>query len=265
MDSQDAAHSLTDYVLGRLDPHRQELVARAVAADPELQTLEAWLRRAHRLLDLAGGAIFGHPDSDHLVTFALEPDAADPETAAHAVACPACRETVAATRGVRDDLAGRVSLWRRLREQFSWRQHGSAFVVGAALAAALMLLVSPLWRAPAPMPGDAGATRTLWVAAATRGAGAVTPAVTAAGVSSVTLLVAAEPLAAPQQTAVQLELRRDGAVAWSWRGPAAEVWNPQLGVMSFVVPAAELAPGSYELILGLDGATAVQRTVRVDG
>ncbi len=286
MESRDAAPLLTDYMLGRLDAHQHAQVEAAVTADPELKSLAGWLQQVQRLLQLAGGAIFGHPAADHLVTFALDPDAADPETAAHAVSCPTCRDTVTATRGIRDDLAdlvggtgrtgraghaGRASAvaagpleatWRWLRDQFRGGRGGAPFLVGAALAVALMLLLSPVWQAPTPAP-EAGATRTLWVASAVRGAAADAPVVSLAGASAVTVVVAAEPLAAPAQLTAALQLRRDGAVAHAWTGPASEAWNADLGVFSFLIPTADLAAGEYELTLALDGAPAVQRTVRV--
>src|SRR6056297_3783354 len=240
MESRDAAPLLTDFLLGRLDPHRHAQVEAAVAADPELKSLTAWLQQVQRLLQVAGGAIFGHPDADHLVTFALDPDAADPETAAHAVSCPTCRETVATTRGLRNDLAdlaagadgadgagraGRTSSgaagplgasWRWLRERLAWRRGGAPLLVGAALAVVLMLLLSPVWRAPLGPAPEAGATRALWVASAVRGAATDVPAVSLAGASAVTVMVAAEPLAEPAQLTAALQLRRDGAVAHAW-------------------------------------------------
>jgi len=284
MDSQEAALHLTDYVRGTLDAYARARVAGAVAADPELQALEAWLRRVQRLLAIAGGAILGHPSGDQLVAFALTPDDADPETAAHAVSCPSCRELVAQTRGVRGDLASRDSLWQRLARAFSWRHHAAPFALGAAIMLGAMLLF-PHWLAAPVVGPDAapdGATRTLYVAATVRGAGATsptsspTPTVSLAGGSSVVLLLEADPFViagagagdaadagAVGSIPVALELRREDAVVFAWQGPATDIWNADLGVLSLLVPAGALAPGTHELLLEVAGQTAMQRSVLV--
>jgi anti-sigma factor RsiW len=263
MDAREAALELTDYVLGRLDDARREAVAAAVAQDPELQGLEAWLRQVRRLLQLAGGAIFGHPAADRLVTFAVAPETADPQTAAHAVSCPACRDLVAATRATGDDLASQRPSLARWWARLTWRDHGRPLTLGVVAALAMLLVVGPLVQGPTE--GPSGATRTLQVPAAVRSAGAEVPVVALDGIATITLLLEIDPYvgAASTDVTASLELRRDGQAAFRWSGPAREVWNPRSGQLSLLVPTTALLPGDYELLLDLDGATALQRTVRL--
>lgn len=258
MNHQDASYHLTDYVCGRLDASQRDDVAAAVAGSAELQVLEAWLRQVQRLFGLAGGALFGHPGGDQLVGFALDPDTADPAVAAHAVSCPTCREHVTRTRGVHDDLAASAQ-----RRMVAWGRFLPGTVLGIAAGLALVLF-SGLWR-PDAEPVD-GATRTLVVAAATRGDDPVaTPRVDHTGLATITLLIEVNPyLEAPDgQTTVDVELLRAGEATWAWSGPAAAAWNPDLGKLSLMVPAGQLVPGPYEVLVRVAGQDVLQRTVEI--
>jgi len=260
MNHQDACYHLTDYVRGRLDPSVRDDVAAAVAGSAELQVLEAWLRQVQRLFDLAGGALFGHPGGDQLVDFALDPDHADPEVAAHAVSCPTCRDHVARTRGASDDLAA----GHRLRSA-PWGRYlpGAVLAVAAGLA---LIIFGSQWRPGSDTDIADGATRALVVAAAVRGEQAGTvPSVDPTGLATVTLLIELNPFvgADGEDPTVTVELLRADEVAWAWSGPAASVWNPELGKLSLTVPTDRLQAGPHDLLVRVAGRDVLQRPILI--
>ena len=267
MDSREATLYLTEYVTGRLGDDDRAAVAAAVAADPDLQSLEGWLRQVDRLLQLAGGAIFGHPDSDRLVDFALHPDAADADLAAHAASCPSCRDDVAATRALHRELPARDGLLQRIGDALGRRRGpGSTLAVGGlVLAAGLLagLLISGgLGRDDGPLQAP---TRTVLFEPAVRGAPATTPVVDLGGAGSLTLLLPAVPAPRPGADDVRavMTLRRDGQVLERWEGSALDSWNAGAGVVAVTVPTARLGPGDVDVVLDFDGATVLQRRFRL--
>lgn len=258
MTHDDAAYHLADYVRGELAGKRHDQVARAVAAVPELQQLEAWLRQVEKMLAVAGSAIFGHPRADSLVAFALDPEQADDAVAAHAVSCPVCRDHVARTRGLRDDLAATEAR----RPPIAWGRHLPGAIAGIA-AGLLILLAGGLWQGEGPAP--AGAMRTLVVESVSRSGEAALPTVDAVGLATVTLLVEVNPFLEAGDGAAQVgvELRQGANAVWSWSGPAEAVWNPDLAMIGLAVPGDALAAGPHELIVRIDGRDALQRTVAI--
>jgi hypothetical protein len=266
MDSREATLYLTDYVAGRLDASEQAAVAAAVAGDGELQSLEAWLWQVQRTLRLAGGAIFGHPDSDQLVSFALDPDHADADTAAHAASCPCCRDDVAATRALRRELPMRDSLLEKVCGALGRRRGpGSTLAIGGAVLAA-GLLAGLLMNAG--LVGDdgplAGPTRTVLFEPAVRGAPAAVPEVGLGDAATVTLLLPADPLlGAGGDVRADLLLLRGDEVVHRWTGAAAAIWNRDAGLLGVTVPAGVLGAGDVDVVLDLDGATVLQRRFRV--
>ncbi|MBD3220984.1 hypothetical protein GF314_07045 [bacterium] len=263
MDSREAALHLTDYVLGDLDTERRAAVAAAVAADPELHDLETWLRQLHRLLQMAGARVLAHPDGDRIVAFALDPDHADPETAAHAVACPTCREHVASTRVLHGELVGTsaAGLWRRAVR--AMRGNGAGVIVGLA-AALLVIVLGNHLTAPAPTPLS-GAARTVLIDGAVRGGQPAEPTVARAGAASIVLLIDVDPavVAGDRTAPLDVSLARDGEEVWRWTGPAATAWNEDLALLSLSVATETLAPGRHDLVVRVGGEVAMQRTLAV--
>lgn len=253
-----------DLVLGRLADSRREELTAALAADPQLKDFEAWLREVDQLLGLAGDQVFGHPAIEELLTFAATPTDADPESAAHAVACPSCRDLVASAREILADPGARPPAWRRACGAIWPRQPGRSLAVGVGIGLVAMLLVGPLLRSPAVPPE--GAVRTLYLEGTVRGAGIQAPSVEITQAAVVTLLMRVDPFvrAAGPDVAATLVLGRDGQAVYRWSGPVNEVWNPQAGLMSFLIPVAGLVPGAYDLRLDVDGTTFVQRAVQFD-
>jgi hypothetical protein len=261
---RDPTLDIIDHVLGRLTGSRRDAVAAALAADPRLKAFEVWLREVDQLLSLAGDQIFDHPQTAELLTFAITPQDADPATAAHAVACPACRDLVAAARAIGLEPQEPPPVRRRLAAALRPRRPGRGLALGFGLGLVAMLLFGPLLRPPAAPPE--GAIRTLYLEGTVRAVDIPTPSVAIAQASVVTLLIRVDPFvrAAGPQVAIGLALGRGGQTAYTWAGPASEVWNAQAGLLSFLIPVAGLAPGAYDLRLDVDGTTVVQRTVRFD-
>lgn len=259
MESREAALYLTELIRGDLDDSRRAAVMATVAADPDLRALEAWLRQLLRLESLAGGSVFAHPAGDHLVAFALDPDHADAETAAHAVSCPACREQVAVTRQLAGELGtARRSLWQKAAR--AMRQNGPPLLLGVAATLLVVLLSRGPTEAPAPMAPE-GMVRTVLVDGSVRGDQLAVPTIPLSGTASVVLLLGVDAFDAET---VDVVLSRDGAVVWTWQGEAADVFNPDLALISLWVPATVLSSGAHDLRVDVDGTTALQRTIVVE-
>ncbi len=295
MEHDSARELLAEAATGRLDAGTAAAVqAHASACDECALTLRlaGTLQRAVR--EQGPGFLTTHPTSTALASRALAAEEQDPSARAaidaHVAICPACAEDLAHARAMASAplqapvLAG-PSRWR-------------ATMPLAAAAVAVLALSLPAYRGLVELPRvqheqqtetqrltadnqrladqlrqrnttppAGGASRLLFLSDPVRGDGGTTPTLRPTpGASVVPVVIAADLTqggSVSPRAAITVRVSRDGSEVWRTDTHLDAIWDDGAHIASLLVPAAVLAPATYELHVTTATGTTLYRTAFV--
>lgn len=267
MDHDCARLELADLVTGRLPAEKAVAVQAHVSECDECRGLVETLRGVERAFAFHGEALLGeHPPAADIERYAVRdrdlPSVAAAAIAAHVRSCDSCRYEVTVTRRVHRETE---SWWGRLLAFLSEPLSGNPRMVLVPAAAILLLaLVYPAYLGLVRLPQMTrqvgagqewhGGVRFLTLAAPRRSGQEPTGEVRLRpGQPFLPVLVEADLDQTPPRpdriVRVVLRAGDNGAVHWQTDLPAGEIWDPDLGSVSLLLPATSLVPDTYSLTL----------------
>lgn len=252
MDHRGVSPLLADYRDGRLAPETEAAVDRHVK---DCADCAAWLETLG-LLARAGRrdeSSPGHPSSDRIATFAVQPEAMDRAdlalVAEHARGCSSCRQELETTRRAVGEARGaaRSGAW--------WSPSHPTFRVAMAAGLLIGLLAYPAYRGVRFITVGAsewaGPVGYLMLSGETRSDEMVETLVIRPGQPSVLLAVAvtAPTEAAPGELFDVEILEESGKTVWqtALTTAALEAEVAEFEVLFLQVPVLRLPPGEYTL------------------
>lgn len=248
MKREEAAHKLSEYVLGQLDADTAEAVAEQIAADADLQRMEEFLRWLQpRLQNMPDHLPGPHATGEELVHAATgQGDISNQRedwVRDHLDQCPECRDLMSRVQAADRDL------------QQSDRPGGQRNMgLGLAAVVALIVITSTLWvwtkSGDAPISPDP--IPVVQLAGITRGDHALTTIQSTSGGQLPHMLLECDPwigrVTADDFTLEIKLLAADSVEALHiWKMSTQEIWNAEQGGLILEMGDLSLAEGDYWL------------------